>query len=157
VLGFRDGAFHVEIMYTRAGPRLIEVNARMGGGPRRDMNRLVWGVDLAEQYVKIALGLPISPVRAPAPLTYIAQSFLPAPRSGQVEHADFLKPIAEDSRVIECTSFVQVGQNVSGAEAGAADWLGNLMVKGDSAEDAIAALHEIVSRIEFPITRQRRP
>jgi hypothetical protein len=34
-LGFRLGVFHVECKYTSRGARLIEVNARMGGGPVR--------------------------------------------------------------------------------------------------------------------------
>lgn len=34
-LGFQLGVFHVECKYTSRGPRLIEVNARMGGGPVR--------------------------------------------------------------------------------------------------------------------------
>lgn len=32
LLGFKLGVFHVELKATRRGPRLIEVNARMGGG-----------------------------------------------------------------------------------------------------------------------------
>ena len=31
-LGFSTGVFHVEAKYTSRGPRLIEVNSRMGGG-----------------------------------------------------------------------------------------------------------------------------
>lgn len=31
-LGFKLGVFHVELKATSRGPRLIEVNARMGGG-----------------------------------------------------------------------------------------------------------------------------
>jgi carnosine synthase len=34
-LGFTMGVFHVECKYTSRGARLIEVNARMGGGPVR--------------------------------------------------------------------------------------------------------------------------
>lgn len=34
-LDFRLGVFHVECKYTSRGARLIEVNARMGGGPVR--------------------------------------------------------------------------------------------------------------------------
>jgi carnosine synthase len=34
-LGFSMGVFHVECKYTSRGARLIEVNARMGGGPVR--------------------------------------------------------------------------------------------------------------------------
>ncbi len=40
-LGFKMGVFHVESKYTTRGPRLIEVNCRMGGGPVRDTNLLV--------------------------------------------------------------------------------------------------------------------
>lgn len=32
LLGFKVGVFHVELKATSRGPRLIEVNARMGGG-----------------------------------------------------------------------------------------------------------------------------
>ncbi|WP_343418529.1 ATP-grasp domain-containing protein [Candidatus Flexifilum breve] len=66
VLGYTDGVFHVEAKYTARGPRLIEVNARMGGGPIHLMNRQVWGVDLIEQYLLTSLGLPISPPQARA-------------------------------------------------------------------------------------------
>ncbi|KAK2080066.1 hypothetical protein QBZ16_002462 [Prototheca wickerhamii] len=45
-LGFDMGVFHVECKYTSRGARLIEVNCRMGGGPVRNMNLMVWGVDL---------------------------------------------------------------------------------------------------------------
>jgi carnosine synthase len=34
-LGLSLGVFHVELKYTSRGARLIEVNARMGGGPVR--------------------------------------------------------------------------------------------------------------------------
>jgi hypothetical protein len=36
-----QGVFHVELKYTSRGPRLIEVNCRMGGGPVRITNLLV--------------------------------------------------------------------------------------------------------------------
>jgi hypothetical protein len=35
LLGFKLGVFHVELKATSRGPRLIEINARMGGGPVR--------------------------------------------------------------------------------------------------------------------------
>ena len=45
-LGFSDGIFHVELKYTSQGARLVEVNARMGGGPVWATNLRIWGVDL---------------------------------------------------------------------------------------------------------------
>ena len=38
----------MELKYTSRGPRLIEINCRMGGGPVRNTNLLVWGVDMVE-------------------------------------------------------------------------------------------------------------
>merc|ERR1719346_310120 len=35
-LGFSSGVFHVECKLTSTGPQLVEVNARMGGGPVRE-------------------------------------------------------------------------------------------------------------------------
>jgi biotin carboxylase len=48
--------FHVELKYTSRGPRLIEVNCRMGGGVVRNMNLLVWGVDMVEEQLLCSAG-----------------------------------------------------------------------------------------------------
>lgn len=53
--GFRSGCFHVECKYTSRGPRMIEVNARMGGVSVRDLNLVAWGVDLVEEHCMCAL------------------------------------------------------------------------------------------------------
>lgn len=67
------GVFHVELKYTSRGARLIEVNARMGGGPVRDTNLLVWGVDLIEQQLLASCGIPCCPGVAPEPLRELAE------------------------------------------------------------------------------------
>ena len=56
-----QGVFHVELKYTARGPRLIEVNCRMGGGPVRLTNLLVWGVDLVEEHLLTTAGIPSRP------------------------------------------------------------------------------------------------
>merc|ERR1712019_230736 len=66
-LGFTAGVFHVECKYTSSGPQLIEVNARMGGGQVRECNLLTWGVDLVDETLFIALGIPARPVVSKAP------------------------------------------------------------------------------------------
>ncbi|KAJ1636879.1 ATP-grasp domain-containing protein, partial [Pavlovales sp. CCMP2436] len=38
-----------ELKYTSRGPRLIEINARMGGGQVRETHKRVYGVDLVEE------------------------------------------------------------------------------------------------------------
>ena len=46
--GLHQGVLHIEGKCTSQGPRVIEVNARMGGGRVAEIVREVWGVDLVE-------------------------------------------------------------------------------------------------------------
>jgi biotin carboxylase len=66
-LGLRTGAAHTEIKLTSEGPRVIEVNGRIGGGVP-DMLRLAAGVDIVKLSMRAALGLDL-PVAAPLPRT----------------------------------------------------------------------------------------
>ena len=86
-----QGVFHVELKYTSRGPRLIEVNCRMGGGPVRNTNLLVWGVDLVEEHLLTCAGIPSRPPVAARPLMYIAEYSINAQKSGKMQHVDFLK------------------------------------------------------------------
>ena len=153
-LEFTDGAFHVELKYTADGPRLIEVNARIGGGPISYFHRHVWGVDLVEQYLLTRLGVPIRPRKASQPLTCLLTSDLPSPRTGIVSHADFLKPVANHPQVIHAKPKVRAGQKVIGPETGVPDWLGEVMVQGPTVEAASQVMDEILNQLEFPIESQ---
>ena len=89
--GMVQGVFHVELKYTSRGPRLIEVNCRMGGGPVRNTNLLVWGVDLVEEHLLTCAGIPSRPPIAAKPLMYIAEYSINALKTGKMQHIDFLK------------------------------------------------------------------
>jgi hypothetical protein len=56
----------------------VQVNARMGGGPVRNTNLLVWGVDLVEQHVTASCGIPCRPAVAQKPLMELAELTLNA-------------------------------------------------------------------------------
>jgi len=56
-LGLQVGSAHTEIKLTPDGPRVIEVNGRIGGGVP-DMLRLATGLDIVELTMRAALGLP---------------------------------------------------------------------------------------------------
>jgi biotin carboxylase len=57
-LEVRDGCLHTEIKLTPDGPRVIEVNGRIGGGVR-DMLQSAAGVDMARWQLQAALGRPV--------------------------------------------------------------------------------------------------
>jgi hypothetical protein len=54
-LGVRAGMLHIEIKLTPDGPRVIEVNGRLGGGIP-EMVALAAGIDLYELSLRVALG-----------------------------------------------------------------------------------------------------
>lgn len=54
-LDFRATPTHVELIWTTAGPKIIEIGARVGGYRPR-MYKLAFGVDLFEAQVAVALG-----------------------------------------------------------------------------------------------------
>ena len=152
VLGFMDGAFHVEVKYTSCGPRLIEVNARIGGGPLYELHRWVWGVDLVEQYLMTCLGIPIRPQKAPQPATHMVTSDLICPYSGVIMDADFLSAFTSLPQVVRCKTFFKAGQAVTGPDRGVPDSLGEIMVYGPSVGAASRTLNELLNQVQFPIS-----
>lgn len=60
-LGVRRGLVHTEIKLTPGGPRIIEVNGRLGGF-QHELQQRAAGQDLLELALAVACGLPVSPV-----------------------------------------------------------------------------------------------
>ncbi|KNC84879.1 hypothetical protein SARC_02918 [Sphaeroforma arctica JP610] len=54
-----NGCFHVELMYTAAGPVPIEINCRLGGAETHLMVHTAWGVSLSEGAVLLACGYDV--------------------------------------------------------------------------------------------------
>jgi biotin carboxylase len=57
-LGVTTGCLHTEIKFTPDGPRVIEVNGRVGGGVPEMLHRAA-GLPLIELTLRLALGEPI--------------------------------------------------------------------------------------------------
>lgn len=154
-LGFRDGVFHVEMKYTSKGPRLIEVNARIGGGPIYRMVRRVWGVDLIEQYLLTCLGYKITPQKAAEPLAHIASEIIVAPYSGIVLHDEFLQHLQQDPRIVYFQVYTVAGRHIHGPQNRVPEWLGEVIVHGKSPQAADAILHDVVNSIELPLAEMQ--
>ncbi|WP_306330119.1 ATP-grasp domain-containing protein [Streptomyces venezuelae] len=63
-LGVRHGVTHTEIKLTPAGPRVIEVNGRLGGHMAELVQRSL-GYDLVAAALRLALGLPVESPEPP--------------------------------------------------------------------------------------------
>eukprot|EP01135_Chromosphaera_perkinsii_P009972 Nk52_evm7s1992 gene=Nk52_evmTU7s1992 len=151
-LGFTQGCFHVELKYTTTqGPMLIEVNPRMGGGVVREFNQWVFGVDLFENFLLSAAGIPINPPQADKPLTYVSHYALNPPVSGTVENVDFLNFIKENSHVKWARVFPKTGDKIKGVDQGLPEWIGEFCLEGESTEASAALVRELESQIVYPI------
>ncbi|MFD8232881.1 acetyl-CoA carboxylase biotin carboxylase subunit family protein [Streptomyces sp. NPDC059696] len=93
-LGFTDGVTHTEIRLTPTGPKVIEVNARIGGGMIPLLNLLGGGPDLALAAADVACGKP------PRPAATVGRR--------QVAAIRFYYPPADDS-VIAGVRFEEAG------------------------------------------------
>jgi biotin carboxylase len=76
-LGVRTGCLHTEIKLTPDGPRVIEVNGRVGGGVPEMLQRAA-GLPLLELVLRVALGEPLH-VDGPVPMSGIGYRFFLQP------------------------------------------------------------------------------
>jgi biotin carboxylase len=114
--GFLNGVLHVEGKCTSKGPRMVEVNARMGGGRIHQLVEAVWGVDLIEAQVRAALGLSQALTPSRKPRCAVAHSIVYAPASGRLAALP-LNDVASD---VDFGPFVdvsaRVGEDVTGPD-----------------------------------------
>merc|ERR1711959_142261 len=142
-LGFSAGIFHVECKYTSTGPQLIEVNARMGGGQVRECNLMTWGVDLVEETLFIALGIPSRPMVPKAPIQPVAYCYVNAKKSGTMGSLQCILDLASKDGVVWAKPLVRPGDEVVGPSEGLPTWVCDLLVTKATVKEALEFLHQI--------------
>jgi len=150
-LGFTTGVFHVEAKYTTRGPRLIEVNSRMGGGQVRENNLAVWGVDLVNESLLSAIGVPNAPPVPDASLTCRSALYFNATRSGFCGEGDWLAEVRSMPGVVYAKLLVAEGDAVTCSTDGMPTWMGQLMCDGATPDEAIALVKKYEAMVELPI------
>jgi len=149
-LGLENGVFHVEAKDTSKGPRIVEVNARMGGTTVRDSNLLVHGVDLVEEHLLAAVGIPVRPNQSPVPLCGVTNLLLYAQQTGTLGSTDFVDQVAADPRVFFANSDVSKGDRVVAAADGIPTELLEVALRDVDVPTAVAAIRELVAGLEIP-------
>ena len=129
---------------------MIEVNGRLGGYSTTDIHKEVWGLDLIEAWLRIGLRLPVN-IMEKRPATCVAESLLPAPRSGRVARDGFLDSLKAQSSVLEARQWVFAGDTVAGVETGAPDWMGAVLTRAARPGDALAELDRVVASLDLPV------
>ena len=128
--GFRCGVLHVEGKCTSRGPRVIEVNARMGGARIHQMVEAVWGVDLIEAQLRSCLDLPQTLTPSRRPRCAVVNAIVHAPATGRLAELPFAQVAPEGGMRVELDVFGQIGQEVAGPDNTFATVLAELTLSG---------------------------
>jgi len=134
--GFRRGVLHVEGKCTRSGPRVIEVNARMGGARIHQMVEAVWGVDLIEAQLRSCLDLPQELMPSRKPRCAVVNAVVYAPATGQLADLPFTQVAPEADLGVELDIFAEAGQEVAGPDHTFATVLAELTLSGKNLRHA---------------------
>ncbi|MEU9200394.1 ATP-grasp domain-containing protein [Streptomyces sp. DT224] len=145
-LGVTDGVQHVEMRLTTSGPRIIEVNSRIGGDLIGTLVRLATGLDLPRIAADVACGQ--IPDLTPTAHTTAAIKIVYPPASGVLLARSLaMVPGPEHPWLYQVTWLREVGERVVLPPAGDLDTsrIGFLIVTADSPDTArhrLAALSD---------------
>jgi biotin carboxylase len=114
--GFARGVLHVEGKCTAKGPRIVEVNARLGGGRIHQIVDAVWGVDLVEAQLNSVLGLPQRLTPSRKSRCAIVNVLVYAPATGRLAALPFTDVISDTGLGVIIDVATDVGQEVNGPE-----------------------------------------
>ncbi|MFH1571980.1 MAG: ATP-grasp domain-containing protein [Gemmatimonadota bacterium] len=142
-LGLTNSGIHAEVKITPQGPRLVEIGARMGGDCIHALVKRVYGIDLAEENLRAALGLPVH--EAAPPLGCALSTTLVPERAGRVVLREEIKP-RRTQNLIEVVLTKQPGDQVLLPPQGY-DNLAWVSVWGKDYRAAQRSLHRRTNRV----------
>ncbi len=152
-LGIQNAVIHYEAKSTPTGPVPIECNLRMGGDEVHSFNKGAWGVDLAENAAKIALGIYIPIIHKPdVPKTYLVGKYFLPEESGILTNLDVGKEVEKNPNVFDFHFFKEVGDPVLAPPQGY-DYLGWITATGDNPIDAEDNLRAVIDEVSYDIVR----
>ena len=128
--GFRCGVLQVEGKCTSHGPRVVEVNSRMGGTRIHQMVEAVWGVDLIEAQLRSCLDLPHELTPSRRPRCAVVDAIVYAPATGRLAGLPFAPVASEGGLEAELDIFGEIGQEVTGPDNTFSTVLAELMISG---------------------------
>ncbi|MFB8031153.1 ATP-grasp domain-containing protein [Streptomyces sp. NPDC056465] len=148
-LGVTAGVTHAELRLTAGGPRLVELNGRLGGDFIPLLGRLATGVDLTAAALDASLG--IVPDLRPTRDRCAAVRFLYPEQDGTVDRLD-VSAAREVPGVERAVALAEAGQQLLLPPRGVVPRLAAVIATGDDATACDRVLDEAVGRIHVRVT-----
>jgi biotin carboxylase len=145
-IGLEHGPAHIEFVVGQENVRVVEVNARLGGGLIWELVELATGLDLMRLAVASILGWPME--TTPARDLTAAVHFLTAPCTGVLARLAGRAEAAAMPGVVRTGTWVKEDHVVHGLRSHA-DRLGYAIALGDSETEAQARAEAAIGRLEW--------
>ncbi|MEV0230707.1 ATP-grasp domain-containing protein [Nonomuraea sp. NPDC050786] len=139
--GVREGPTHTEVKLLPGGVAIVEINPRLAGGMIPELVRLVDGLDLLEQQLRGAAGMPVT--LATRRRGYAGVRFLTAERAGVLRTACGWRQAELLPGVESVVITAEPGTRVSPPRS-AYDRLGHVIARGRTVRQLTARLEAAV-------------
>ncbi|MFJ2237032.1 ATP-grasp domain-containing protein [Streptomyces sp. NPDC087859] len=144
--GYRFGPAHTEVIWTEAGPRVVESQARLGGDRIPRLVELATGLDIEQAIFAGLAGTPAGPAAATA--TAVVRFFAFPP--GHVDEIRGLDTVAGLGYVDELNLRPSPGDTLAEVRDSKSRH-GHVIVAGATAEQARDRVAEVLAAIELVI------
>lgn len=147
-MGAKNCCVHFEAKSTDSGQAVpIEINLRMGGGEAFLFSKNIWGVDMVENIVKIALGIPLKINKANEPLAHVASHRFLSQTSCEIKNISINDLLYEKKYLIQIYFEKQSGDIFKAPPDGYDRLIGVVTVSGVNHEDVNRNLEDALKLI----------
>jgi biotin carboxylase len=151
LLGMRNGNFHVEMVETHAGPKVIEINVRMGGAFVWHAIKEAYGVSLIEFGIKALYGALSEADPLPKHGQVIESKFFIPNTTGTLVGCVGLDTLGQMSGIVHYQLWKSMGDSVLSYANDASDYLGTVLAAGSSHEQAQRNATAALAGVAFQI------
>ncbi|WP_095205130.1 ATP-grasp domain-containing protein [Mesorhizobium carmichaelinearum] len=148
-LGLGWGPANIDLLWTKRGPVVIEVNPRLAGAPDPQLIQLAYGVDLITEHVKLVIGDKCD-LRKKHSHAAASRSLIPD-RDGTLDRIEGGSQAAAVSGVAEVKFYVEPKTPIV-RKGDYRDFLGRIIAASPSLAQTEAVLQQAVDLIHWSIT-----
>lgn len=151
-MGAQNGCIDIEAKITKNGPVPLEVNLRLGGDELYISAKKVFGVDMIEEAVKVALGIYITKKYEYEPKTYVMTNSIQSSYSGMISSMHIDKQELKKCRMEQLFVGKDIGDPILVPPEGY-EYIGWVTVSGDNTLDSKDNLARAMKAISFDVVK----